>query len=83
MLLRETKFALRHCLHQLLGLFGQALSHLLGFFLTESLKLVKERHLFDFFLWIFLDLGFFAGDFRLVNFAFTFDRQIRARAHRQ
>src|SRR5437867_12705448 len=72
MLLREAELALRHCLDQLLGLLGQALGHPLRFFLTESLKLVKKRHLFDFFLWIFFDLGFFAGDMRLLNFAFAF-----------
>ena len=80
---RQTKLTLRHRLHHLIGLFGQTLRHLLRFLRTESLELIKEGHLLDFFLWIFLDLGFLARNLCLVNFRFALDGEIRAGAHRQ
>ena len=83
MLLRKSELALRHCLHHLVRLLGQALRHSLRFFSVESLQLIEERHLFDLFLRIFFDLGFFPRDLRLVNLAFAFHGQVRAGAHRQ
>ncbi len=65
----ESEFALGHGLHHLLGLFRESLRHALRFFCIESLQLVEERHLFDFFLRIFLDLRFLARDFGFVNLA--------------
>jgi hypothetical protein len=74
---------LRHSLHELLGLLRQALRHFLRFFGSESLQLIKKRHLFDFFFRILFHLGALARDFRLVHFRFAFCREIRACAHRQ
>src|SRR5207253_5499959 len=70
--LRQAEFALRHRLHELFGLLGEALRHFLRLFRSESLQLVEERHFFDFLLWIFFDLGALARDFCLVYFCFTF-----------
>src|ERR1043165_2429778 len=55
-MLGETQLTLRHRLHELFRLFSQALRHPLRFFRRESLQLIEERHLLDFFLWIFFDL---------------------------
>src|SRR6266567_6911475 len=80
---RQAQLTLRHRLNHLLGLFGQTLRHPLGLLWTESLKLIKERHLLDFLLGIFFDLGVLARDLRLVNFRFALDGEIRAGTHRQ
>ena len=78
---RQAEFALRHGVNQLFGIFGEALSHSLRFFNTESLQLIKERHLFDLLFGILFHLGFFPGDLGFVNFPLAFYGQIRACAH--
>src|SRR5204862_3674286 len=55
-MLGQTELALRHRLHELFRLLSKALSHFLRLFRRESLQLIKERHLFDFFLGIFFNL---------------------------
>ena len=50
---------------------------------AEALELIKERHLLDFFLGIFFDLGFLARDLGFVNFALALVREIGAGAHRK
>src|SRR5207237_1046986 len=77
-MLGQTEFALRHRLHELLGLLSEALRHLLRLFRRESLQLIEERHLFDFFLGIFFDFRALARNFRFINFRFTFRREILA-----
>ena len=62
---------------------GQALRHFLRFFGSESLQLVEERHLLDFLLGIFFNLGAFTRDFGLVHFRFALSGKICARPHRQ
>ena len=79
---RQAELILRHRLHHLLGLFGQTLRHLLRFLRTESLELIKERHLLDFFLGIFFDLGFLARNFGFVDFTFAFHGKIGPGPHR-
>ena len=81
-MLGESKFALRHRLHELIRIFAQSFGHALRFYRTESLELIEERHFLDLFLGIFFDLGFFACNLGLVNFGFAFNREISARAHR-
>src|ERR1043166_2913717 len=82
-MLGETELALGHRLHELLRLLREALRHFLRFFRREPLQLIEERHLFNFFLRIFLDLGALTRDFRFVHFPFAFCCEIRACAHRQ
>ena len=83
MLLGKPELALRHGSDHLVRLLGQTLRHFLRFVGIESLQLIKERHLFDLFLGILFNFGFFSRNFRFVNFTFTFHREVRARAHRQ
>ena len=77
----QAQLTLRHRLHELFGLLGKTLRHSLGFFHAESLKLVEQRHLFDFLFGIFFHLRSLARHFCLVNLGFAFGREIGARSH--
>src|SRR6266700_3818520 len=80
-MLGQSELTLSHRLHELFGLFGEAFCHPLRFFRVESLQLIEERHLFDFFLRIFFHFRSLPRDFRFINLAFTLRCKIRHRAH--
>src|ERR1700747_3238480 len=80
-MLGQAEFALGHSLHELLRLLRKAFRHFLRFFGSESLQLIKERHLLNFFLRIFFDLGALARNFRFIDFRLAFCGKIRACAH--
>src|SRR5207249_5583275 len=82
-MLGQAELALRHRLHKLFRLLSKALSHFLRLFRSESLQLIKERHLFDFFLGIFFDFGALTRDFGFIDLGFTLSGEVCARAHRQ
>ena len=82
-MLGQTKLTLRHRLHELFGLLGETLRHFLRFFRSESLQLIEERHLLDFFLRVLLYFRPLARNFGFVNFRFAFCREIGAGAHGQ
>src|SRR6266436_5999757 len=77
-MLGQAELALRHRLHKLFWLLGETLSHFLRLFRSESLQLIKERHLLDLFLGIFFDLCAFARNLGFVNFGLAFCGEIRA-----
>ena len=80
-MLGQAKLTLSHRLHELFGLFGETLRHSLRFFHAESLELVEERHLFNFFLGIFFHLCSLPRHFRLIDFRFALRCEIGARPH--
>src|SRR5438094_563742 len=80
-MLGQAELTLRHRLHKLFRLLSKALSHFLRLFRSESLQLIKERHLFDFFLGIFFNLCALARDFGFIDFGFTLSGEVCARAH--
>jgi hypothetical protein len=67
----------------LVRVFAQSFGHALRLLGTEALKLIKERHLFDFLFRILFNFRLLARDFRFVNLRFALNREIRASAHRQ
>ena len=67
-----------HRLNHLLRLLGETLRHALRLLRGKALKLVEERHLLDFFLGIFFDLGFLARDLSFVDFPFALVREVGA-----
>src|SRR5947207_2737487 len=71
-MLGQAELALGHRLHELFGLFSKALRHFLRFFRSESLQLIEERHLLDFFFRILFDLLALARDLTFVHFLFAF-----------
>ena len=82
-MLGQAELALRHGLHELLRLLRQALRHFLRLFRSESLQLIEERHLLDFFLRIFLYLCALARNLRFVNFRLALCGKVSACAHRK
>src|SRR5882724_1114280 len=80
-MLGQSELTLSHRLHELFGLFSEAFRHSLRFFRAESLQLIEERHLFDFFLGIFFHFRSLPRNFRLINLAFTLRGEIRPSSH--
>src|SRR5438876_3619060 len=82
-MLRQAQLALRHRLHELVRLLSETLSHFLRLFRGESLQLIEERHLFDFFLRIFFDFCALARNLGFINFRLALCGKVRTSAHRQ